>query len=291
MDVWCRVAPLADDLATRLAAETDLSELNAERFVEVLQEEMDAGNLTADGDRLSVADGRTMLVYFDQLSRSEKLTSADPEGWVLTADLFDDLTYNGAMRVEVSCLNDQLFIGMARPDLFVRMPDRPFYVGYAKALLNTALMMLLVVVIGVTASCIVKGPVAFFLTFSVFIIGQAFHGFMVDIVLGRVEGAGMLESMILILQQRTPSTGIDASQTVQNIVHTFDRGTTAVLDAASRVVPNFGVFSDATAYVENGFDVPWNSSVLPALATFVAFLIPCVLLAAAFLKFRELEAK
>ena len=282
---------LAADLSNQLASETEMSVLNTELLVEVLQEEIDAGELTVNGNSLSVANGRRWLSYFDQLVRAEKLIPQDPEGWVLKADLYDDLVFDDTLRIEVACLNHQLFIGMARPDLFVKMPDRPFWVGYSKALFSTVLMLLLVVVIGVTASCVVKGPVAFFLTFSVFIIGQTFHSFMIDIVTGNVEGGGMLESVTLILQQRNPSTGMDASELTQTIIHGADTVTRLGLAVASQIVPNFSVFSDATAYVENGFDVRWSFSVLPAIATFFGFLIPCVLLGAAFLKFRELEAK
>jgi len=283
---------LVSDLPEALAGgETDISVLNAELLRDVLQEEIDSGAITVTENSLAVAEDRSWLSYFDQLVRAEKLISQDPAGWILTTDLYDDIVFDDQMKIEVSCLDTQLFIGMARPDLFIRLPDNPFYVGYSKALLNTILMLLLVVVIGVTASCIVKGPVAFFLTFAVFLIGQLFHGFMVDILVGNVPGAGMLESATMILQQKAPESGIDASELTQNIIKGADWVTNLGLHVARQLVPNFSQFSDATAYVENGFDVPWGSSMLPAIATFIGFLIPCVLLAAAFLKFRELEAK
>jgi hypothetical protein len=188
-------------------------------------------------------------------------------------------------------MNDQMFIGMARPDLFLRMPDNPFAAGYSKALLCTMLMLLLVIVIGVTASTIVKGPVAMFLTFGIFLIGQVFHGFMSDILAGNVEGGGMVESATLILQQRAPTAGVDASTRAQNIIASADKATTGLLWGASQVIPNFSLFSRSASYVENGFDVPWSTSMLPAILTFFGFLFPCVLMGAAFLKFRELEAK
>ncbi len=59
----------------------------------------------------------------------------------------------------------------------------------------------------------------------------------------------------------------------------------------SNIVPDFQAFNNAAAFVENGFDVPFRECVLPAIAIFVGFLIPCILLAGAMLKFRELEAK
>ena len=282
---------LAPDLADQLSQTAEMSVLNSELLVQVLQEEIDKGNLNVSGSSLTVPDDRSWLAYFDQLVRSEALVSQDPAGWVLTADLYEDLVVNGVLRVEVSCLHDQMFIGMARPDLFLRMPDNPFAIGYSKALLCTTLMLVLVTVIGVTASTIVKGPVAMFLTFGVFLIGQVFHGFMVDVLEGRIEGAGMVESATLILQQRAPTAGVDASTRAQDIIASADKVSTALLRGASYVIPNFSLYSRSAAYVENGFDVPWSSAMLPSILTFFGFLIPCVLLGAAFLKFRELEAK
>ncbi len=282
---------LASGLAENLANETDISGLNSELLATVLQEDIDTGDLTISDDKLAVTDERSWLTYFDQMVRAERLISQDPVGWVLTADLYDDLLLNGQLTVEVACLDSQMFIGMARPDLFIRLPDNPFIVGYSKALLSTVLMLLLVVVIGVTASCIVKGPVALFLTFGVFLIGQMFHQFMLDIVAGNVEGSGLIESSVLIVQQRNPGVGVNVSANAGNIIESADKLTSGLLHGASQVVPNFSLFSQSASYIENGFDVPWSTLMVPVILTFVGFLIPCVLLGAAFLKFRELEAK
>ncbi|MEO2032022.1 MAG: hypothetical protein ABGZ35_08045, partial [Planctomycetaceae bacterium] len=282
---------LATDVASQLSETAGMSVLNSELLAEVLQEEIDAEAIKIDGAKLAVADGRSWLGYFDQLARAERLVSKDPAGWVLTADLYDDLVFDGNLRLEVACMNDQMFIGMARPDLFVRLPDNTFAAGYSKALLCTTLMLLLVVVIGVTASTIVKGPVALFLTFGVFIIGSAFHGFMTDILAGNVKGAGLIESATLILQHRAPSAGIDVSKSAQGVIASADKVTNSLLQGASQIIPNFGLFSRSAEYVEHGFDVPWLTLMLPAILTFFGFLIPCVLIASACLKFRELEAK
>jgi len=281
----------ADGLVEELAEETEISTLNSELLLTVLQEDIDDGNLNISADQLAVADGRSWLNYFDQMVRAERLISPDPMGWVLTADLYDDLLLNGQLTVEVACLDSQMFIGMARPDLFIRLPDNPFVIGYSKALLSTVLMLLLVVVIGVTASCIVKGPVALFLTFGVFLIGQMFHQFMIDIVAGNVAGSGLIESSVLILQQRNPNVGVNVSAGAGTIIESADKLTNGLLTGASQIIPNFSLFSEAASYIESGFDVPWLTLMIPVILTFLGFFVPCVLLGAAFLKFRELEAK
>lgn len=282
---------LVSGLASALADSTDISLLNAELLVQVLQEDLDAGELTVSDDQIRPADDRSWLSYFDSMIRSERLVSPDPRGWVLTADLFDDLLYRGELTAEVACLERDMFLGMAKPDLFIRMKDAPFFVGYSKALVTTILSLLLVVIIGVTAGCIVKGPVALFLTFGVFLIGQVFHQFMIDLLAGNISSGGMVTSSVLLIQQRAPEVGVDASASAVSMIEALDRVGFGLLFGASRIIPDFSLFARSAAYVESGFDVPWNSLLLPSIQTFVGFFIPCVLLAAAFLKFRELEAK
>jgi hypothetical protein len=284
-------AELAPGLADGLAESAGVSIENAELFVEVLQEQIDADGLTITDGQLKITDDSRWLQYFMKLVQEEKLISRDPEGWILEADVFDDLASNSILRVDVACLNHQMFLGMARPDLFIRLKDNSFLQGYSKALLNIGLMLSLVVVLGVTASCVVKGPVSFFFTLAVFVIGQFFHELMLRIVGGAEEGGGLVESAMLIYQHRNPSTGMDASERTQQVVKTLDSGVVGILDIASNIIPDFSIFSDSAAYIENGFDVPWNSSVLPAILTFFGFLIPCIIIGAACLKFRELESK
>lgn len=282
---------LSSDLVDTLVDDGNIDTLNAERVLEVLQEEIDDGNLVAANGTLTIADDRRWLEVFNELVSEERLISMVPEGWVLNANIFEDLAPNGFLRIEVACLDDQMYLGMSRSDLFIRLHDNPFWMGYGKALLNIGLMLCLIIVLGVTASCVVKGPVSFFFTLTVFVIGQFFHTFMTRILSGQEEGSGMIESAMLMLQHRNPSTGVDTSDSSLQIIEAADKANLGLLQVASNIIPDFSNFTSAAAYIENGFDVPWNSSVLPAIATFVGFFVPCVILGAAFLKFRELESK
>ena len=282
---------LSPTLADALAEQANVSPINAELVVDVLTDQIEEEVLKVDGSKVTIADNATWLQLFDRLVREEKLISQDPKGWILEADLFADLAPNGRLRVEVACLDNQMYLGMARSDLFIRLPDRPFWVGFGKALLNIGLMLGLVVVLGVTASCVVKGPVSFFFTLTVFIIGQFFHPMMMRIIYGTEEGGGLVASAIMIFQHRNPNVGIDANKGTQTIVEGVDRGFNGVLTAASNIIPDFSTFSQASSYIGNGFDVPWSTSILPSLMTFIGFLIPCVIIGAACLKFRELESK
>lgn len=280
-------ASLADDISSS----TGLSPLNAEPLAEILQEQLQEGRLLVNAGKLEVADGRRWFTYFDELIRREQLISRDPDGWVIEKDLIDDMTMNGYLRVEVACLNDQMYLGMARPDLFIRKPDSSFLAGYSKALLNIALMLMLIIVLGVTVSCVVKGPVALFFTLTFFVVGQFFHEFMLRMLSGQEQGTGTFESAVLIAQHRNPQVGMDISEATSAVIRGADKGLEGILRLFSSIVPDFSVFNRGAVFVENGFDVPFRECVLPALAIFFGFLVPCILIAGALLKFRELEAK
>ena len=282
---------LKADLATTLASDAKISELNSERFVEVLQEQLSNGGIKIDGNQLKVASGKTWFIFLDELIRGEKLVSQDPKGWVIEKDLITDMSPKGYLRVEVACVNDQMYLGMARPDLFIRKANQSFAIGYSKALINISLMLLLIIVLGVTVSCIVKGPVALFFTLTFFIVGQFFHEFMLRKLSGMEQGMGTFESAVLLAQHRNPQVGMDVSETAQAVVKGADKGFEGVLWAFSNIVPDFTIFNRASAYVENRFDVPLMECVVPAIVVFFGFLIPCILISGALLKFRELESK
>jgi hypothetical protein len=297
IDEWNAAGKLADasglkpTLAEDLTKDAGISPLNSELLVTVLGEQISAGALTVADGKLTTSDGRRWFSFFDDLIRRELLIAQDTEGWMIEKDLINDLVVNGSFRVEVACLNDQMYLGMARPDLFIRKPDRSFVIGYSKALLSIALMLLLVIVLGVTVSCIVKGPVALFFTLTFFIVGQFFHEFMMRMLSGQEQGRGTLESAVLIAQHRNPQVGMDVSATTQAVLKGADKSLEGVLWGFSNIVPDFSVFNRGATFVEKGFDVPFQECVVPAIAIFVGFMIPCVLIAGAMLKFRELEAK
>jgi hypothetical protein len=102
---------------------------------------------------------------------------------------------------------------------------------------------------------------------------------------------GSFESAVLLAQHRNPEVGMDVSKTTMNVVETADNSLEVVLWVFSRIVPDFAVFNKPAAFVENRFDVPFLDVLAPSMTVLFGFLIPCVLVAGALLKFRELEAK
>ncbi|MGH7199565.1 MAG: ABC transporter permease [Planctomycetaceae bacterium] len=216
--------------------------------------------------------------------------SADSGIVYLRPDVYDKIIGEGdGLTVHVRCLNAGQYIGMARPDLFIRTPDNPFISGFAKAVFGIWLMMVLVVAIGTSVSCFVKGPVATLLTLVVLIIGAMFHGFMDQLVAGELEGSGTIEAGYRIYDHKNPQVGLEETTGTQ-IMQGADEAINNYLLIWSKIIPDFRVFM-MDDWVANGFDVPWNAALWPSIMITLAYLLPCLMIGYYSLKLRELEAK
>lgn len=206
-------------------------------------------------------------------------------------DLFGDLVDKGKLRIEASCLSRNQYLGMARPDLFIRNQDAPFELGFAKAVFGIWEMMFMLIVLGVTSSCFVKGPVATLLSLTIVVVGQVARSFLVELVdknqIDRLGGP--LESIYRILWHLNPTVDLPENAWI-SFAQSIDSVFKQAIFAVRYVFPNFEYF-DLTPYIANGYDVPWNSALLPGIATILAYLIPCIIIGFMSLKLRELEAK
>ena len=136
-----------------------------------------------------------------------------------------------------------------------------------------------------------KGPVAILLTTAFVVFGKPLHTFMNDFVTGKVEGGGLFSAAYRMVYHMNPSVDIEASQRVVSVIEYGDKAANSLPQVFSHIIPNFNYFSSTAEYVENGFDVPWSSGMLPCIATTLAYLIPCVIIGLFTLKYRELESK
>ena len=214
-----------------------------------------------------------------------------------TVDLFKDLVYfddnekikHAVFQIEVQCLDSGQYLGMARTDFFIRLPDRSFLVGYFKAVFGIWLLTVFIVSIGVTASTFVKGPVATLLTFSVLIVGQGFRDFMIKLVTGEQKGGGPVESWYRLVTHMNDTLELPATVSVQ-IMKGIDQVLLSGLWLTQHLIPDLSSFV-MSPYVANGFDVPWGVAMFRSLAMTIGYLIPCLLVGYYSLTLRELEAK
>lgn len=239
-------------------------------------------NLTHTMDPESLNENRKKL---DVIPR--KITTVDG----VQHDLIKDfVSKDGYLYVEVSCVDREQYIGMARSDLYIRMPNRSFLTGYSKAVLGIAFTILLVSMIGVSASTIVKGPIATILTFVFFLLsGKETHSFMDALVTREFKGGGPLESVYRLVTHMGPTIDLPANPTFK-VIQFVDSGATTFLWLCKQIIPRLQSFN-MTEFVANGFDVPAYESLLPSFLVTFAFFIPCVMLGYFALRIRELESK
>lgn len=225
-----------------------------------------------------------------EVKRKVKSDNADGEAET-ELDIFDDLVdKDGNLTVEVQCLESGQFLGMARPDLFVRTPDRAFMVGYSKAVFGIWLPMALVIMLGVTISCFVKGPVAILTTLTVVLVGFMSKEYMAEILSGKMQAAGAIEAWYRLLTHMNSQTDLP-NTAMSAIIQFVDKVIINFLWLCQQIIPNFGIFSNMREYVIKGFDVSWEAALLPGIFTAAAYFLPCVIVSFYSLKLRELEAK
>jgi hypothetical protein len=221
----------------------------------------------------------------------EEITYRDEESQQLkTANLFTDIMPKGNLKVEVECLDPGQYLGMARPDLFIRMPDKYFATSYFKSIFGIWLQLTLMIMLAVTASCFVKGPVATLLTFSLVLVGMTpLSTMMFQMLQGQIEGGGPAEAIYRMWAHMNPSVEIQAGA-FSYFLKIIDGIALGFLAVAFFIVPGFVNFR-MVEYTANGFDVPWMSSLLPAIAITLGYVIPCLVIGYCSLTLREMEAK
>ena len=208
-------------------------------------------------------------------------------------DLYDDLVYGGnkhQLRVEVFCLSSEQFLGMARPDLFIRAPDASFAGSYAKSLLGIWLMVVMLIVLAVTASTVVKGPVAAILVLTFVVISQAGHEFLTEITTKGFAGGGPVESVYRLVTHMNPTVPLEKTPAVL-AMQFVDQGFSGVLWVSSHIIPDFQVYNRVTQMTAYGYDVDFRSVMLAALCLTVSYILPCFVLSYFCLQARELESK
>ena len=204
-------------------------------------------------------------------------------------DLYNDLAPDGKLRIEVFCLTGGQYLGMARPDLFIRARDASLSASFFKSVLGIWEMMLMLIAVGVTASTVLKGPIATLLTFVFLVLGQVAYTFLHQLTDDKIPGGGPLESVYRLVTGMNQQLPLPKSPLI-SVVEGIDWASVKFLWALRHIVPNFEYYNLAT-YTANGFDVPWEAALLPGLLITFGYILPCLVLGYFCLKTRELESK
>ncbi len=169
-------------------------------------------------------------------------------------DIFNDLTYNGQLEIEIQCLNREQYFGMAQADCYLRPRDHSFELNFVKGFVGIWVQMIIVLAIGVAGSTFVGGPVAMMLTVAVVVMGL-FRKFMLMVALGQTYGGGPIESLVRTYERNNQVSSMNVGKTMEMIIKTSDQVITYPLRIVSYVLPDFSSLSKVR-WVSDGFDIP-----------------------------------
>ncbi|QDU80887.1 hypothetical protein Pla110_26230 [Polystyrenella longa] len=215
----------------------------------------------------------------------------DEQGKEIEYNLSKDiLSSESGFSLEVRCLDSQQYIGMANPDLFIRLPDRAFIVGFSKAIFGQWLLLVLIVSISVALSCMVKGPIATIATVALLMISFMFSGVLNEQITGRAIGGGPMESLYRMISQTNETSRLPADDTIAQIALSLDPIFSNMLWIVKHIIPDMSSFSMAE-YLAKGFDVNASAAIIPSIAVTLSYFLVSVIVGYYCLKLRELESK
>lgn len=198
-------------------------------------------------------------------------------------DLFKDLAPDGEVEVEIQCLDQGQYYGVAEADLYLRARDGTFTLNFIKGFIGIWVRMLLVTSFGVMFSTFLSGPVAMLATFTVMLMGMQ-RDFIMDVASGAVQGGGPVESMVRQIAQMNVTSQLEPGLTT-DVIKASDA---AAMEGMTRIVmllPEFNKF-DNVNYVAHGFDVP-GDLVLVQVLTGLGFVAAMFAIGYFFLRTRE----
>jgi hypothetical protein len=175
----------------------------------------------------------------------------DPTG--KSIDLFDDLTADGELEIELQCLDESQYFGAAQADVYLRARDASFTVNFIKSYMAIWLQMVLVTAFGVMFSTFLSGAVAMMATAAALVLGF-FTQFVLDVARGTIQGGGPVESLVRILKQQNVTLELEPGLT-KDVVQAMDGVFMFFMTSVTSLLPDFRRFSNVD-YVAHGFDVP-----------------------------------
>ncbi len=218
----------------------------------------------------------------DRHNFPRKLTSADGK----TLDLIDDLTADGDLELQLTCLQRGTFFGMAQADVYLLAREGSVLANFVKGYISIWLQMVLVIAFGVVWSTFLNGSVAMLATFGVLIAGF-FRADMLRLSRNEVYGGATFESAVRIVNKMNLMDKLEAGW-LATFVKYADDGVRSVLWLICQVIPDFKQLS-CVDYLTGGFDIPLDRLATHGVTT-LGFVLPLFLLGFFCFKAREVAA-
>ncbi len=239
-------------------------------------------NLVAEPISFISQEFREQLIYIPRKLHRYRVTGEASE----ELDLFRDLIHNGQLMIKLQCDDNQQFFGVAAPDVYIRMPDAPFWTNFVKGFIIIWLQMVTIIAITVMYSTLLKSPVALVATIVTFILGY-WQEFVNKMAQGDIYGGGPIEALVRIVKQENIVTPLELNlRWVENSIKIADWIFAQILLLFAAMLPTFKDVSRMTEFVAYNYDIPGSLVAQYAVST-VAYVLAFSLLGYFFLKSRE----
>ena len=162
----------------------------------------------------------------------------------------------GALQIQITCLTQNQYLGMAESDLYLLSSSGNFGFNYMKGLFGVWLQAMVLTAIGVFAGTFLSWPVALLTTIFFFVAGQLAFAFLVDFSRQAIVGGGPFESLIRIVSHDNQMSELTPTAAVV-LAKTLDSLAMPVMSMLVFLVPNFQVL-DVSDMVADGFMVSWR---------------------------------
>jgi hypothetical protein len=194
---------------------------------------------------------------------------------------------DGSLQIQVRCLTQSQYLGMAESDLYLLSAPGNFGFNYMKGLFGVWLQAMVLTAIGVFAGTFLSWPVALLTTIFFFVAGQLAFAFLIDFSRQAIMGGGPFESLIRIvshdnqMSELTPTAAVVLAKTLDSLVM-------PVMSMLVYLVPNFQAL-DVSNLVADGFMVSWQVIISNALLA-LGYALPFSFAGYLILKNREVAA-
>jgi hypothetical protein len=194
---------------------------------------------------------------------------------------------HGDLKVEIRCISQTQYLGMAESDLYVLAESGDFGTNFMKGLVGVWLQAMVLTAIGVFAGTFLSWPVALLTTIAFVVAGQVAFTFLLNFSRNTLLGGGPFESLIRLLthenqvSELAPTVAVVTAKTLDSLVM-------PVMARLVYIVPNFTAL-DVSNTVADGFAVSWGLMAANLLLTF-AYVLPFSIAGYFILKNREVAA-
>lgn len=193
----------------------------------------------------------------------------------------------GELKIDVSCVTPDQYLGMAEEDLYVLAAQGSFWTNYLRGLSGLWLQALVLASVGLFAGTFLSWPVALLLTLAFYMAGQVAIGFLQQFVTGGLIGGGPVESLIRLLFHNNQMDSLDPTLGVV-LAKTFDQIFLPFMSRLTYLIPNLSAL-DVSNQVALGFAVD-NQTLFTQLLLGVGYALPFTIAAYFILKNREVAA-